>query len=275
MSYVYFIRGEKTGLVKIGYSKAPERRLTDIQVGSGERVRLILQVPGAPVDERAFHARFRDTRDRGEWFREEGELAKFLRKQRCDRDHLSSATAKLSGNVLRWGYCTDEQQLEELYHFGLADKEIWMLGRGNETLDDALYCFRGRPGNLILASDTRILGATRGAIMDTMAKIERAGIRVFDITHPEDCTTTDLIQRGVKAQAKNRFGGNHRMARRRGAKGGLAKAANEASRRCAKIADDIAKRLCNFRDLTISDCLEILGDGFTRSTVERHYRGAR
>lgn len=268
MSYVYFIRGLKTGLIKVGTSTNPERRVSRMQTGSGERLQIIHKLPGSYEQEAAFHVQFADSRDRGEWFREDGELAKYLRLKKLDRDQLISATLGLSVNVLTRGFCTDERDRDALYKIGIPAQDVWMQGRGAENFAECLESFRGRPGQLVLASDSRILGGTRGSIMKAFGELEAIGVRVKDITHPEDRTMSDLMQRGIRSANKNGFFMNHRKARRRGSMGGIAKAANAAARRQAGISDDIARKLWASR-LSKKEKCAILG--CTISTGDRHY----
>jgi hypothetical protein len=76
--YVYFIRGEGTGLVKIGVADDPRTRLRDLSIGSPVALTLLGQTPGNEAIERALHKRFAALRAHGEWFRETHELASFI-----------------------------------------------------------------------------------------------------------------------------------------------------------------------------------------------------
>lgn len=134
MSQVYFVRAVKTGFIKIGYSTAPAKRVSDMQVGNGESLSLILTVPGSRAEERAFHMRFNDSRERGEWFREDGQLLKFLKAKKLDLTSVNAAAEVLSGSVMTRGFCRTREELDRLYAIGLPDKDIYMSGRGGETL---------------------------------------------------------------------------------------------------------------------------------------------
>lgn len=61
----YFIRGERSGLVKIGKSNSPRNRLATLATASAEPLTL-LAVGG---DEAQYHERFASDRVHGEWFR--------------------------------------------------------------------------------------------------------------------------------------------------------------------------------------------------------------
>jgi hypothetical protein len=66
-TFVYVIGGER-GLVKIGVSEHPERRLAQLQTGSGMTLRLLWQTEGGIRLERTLHRKFGLQRTTGEWF---------------------------------------------------------------------------------------------------------------------------------------------------------------------------------------------------------------
>lgn len=74
---IYFISdGEK--LVKIGYTTGlPESRLKQLQTGNGKKLRLLTAIRGDRATELIMHTAFNDLRESGEWFRNEGVLARF------------------------------------------------------------------------------------------------------------------------------------------------------------------------------------------------------
>jgi predicted DNA-binding transcriptional regulator AlpA len=66
--------------VKIGYTTNPiEFRLAGIQTGTPEKLTVFATVKGTPGEEKALHRRFAIYRTNGEWFRNEGELADYIR----------------------------------------------------------------------------------------------------------------------------------------------------------------------------------------------------
>lgn len=67
MSGVYFGRGERTGLIKIGWSRDVERRARALSAGS-EAVEVLCVLPGGTRLEALFLAHFDEFRVRGEWF---------------------------------------------------------------------------------------------------------------------------------------------------------------------------------------------------------------
>lgn len=77
--YVYFIEVNR-GPIKIGYTKEVAKRLEQIQVLCPYEVRLRALMLGAKRLESALHGRFKSLHIRGEWFRQEGEIAKLLER---------------------------------------------------------------------------------------------------------------------------------------------------------------------------------------------------
>lgn len=79
--FVYFAQrvtsGKRTGLVKIGYSNDPIRRMHDHRAEHGH-LALVLVIPGSPELERELHGMFYEERDGGEWFRPSRQLSRFM-----------------------------------------------------------------------------------------------------------------------------------------------------------------------------------------------------
>lgn len=73
-SVVYFILGEKTGLVKIGYSTDLDDRIKSIRDCSGQPVRLLATTDGHRVEEGFFHRILKEYRGIGEWFENRGNV---------------------------------------------------------------------------------------------------------------------------------------------------------------------------------------------------------
>lgn len=75
---IYFIEG--AGLIKIGYAKSPQKRLSDLQIASAAELRLMAAMPGSIPLEKHLHKRFKDLHQRGEWFRGEEKLLRFIKE---------------------------------------------------------------------------------------------------------------------------------------------------------------------------------------------------
>ena len=69
--FVYFIREEETGNIKIGFSeKHPKGRLNDFQTGNSNKLELLGFIEGSYEDETDLHDEFEEDRirDGNEWF---------------------------------------------------------------------------------------------------------------------------------------------------------------------------------------------------------------
>lgn len=65
--------------IKIGISVNVTERLAGLQTGAPEKIVLYAVLDGWAAEEAALHKRFAHYRLNGEWFRNEGELAEWLR----------------------------------------------------------------------------------------------------------------------------------------------------------------------------------------------------
>lgn len=77
--YVYFARGNPSGLIKIGCSIGPDGRAVALKWEVGEPLRVLFTVPGSFAKEQAYHRRFASCRSHGEWFFEADPLHAFLK----------------------------------------------------------------------------------------------------------------------------------------------------------------------------------------------------
>ena len=76
---VYFIQGEVTKLIKIGYTNDVQKRLKALQ--QSEELTLLKQMDDVPrAYETVLHQRFSHLCARGEWFRPKKELLDFIHK---------------------------------------------------------------------------------------------------------------------------------------------------------------------------------------------------
>jgi hypothetical protein len=68
--YLYFIQSSKTGMIKIGRSKHPQKRLKQLQTGNSNKLRLIASFEGLGWRESHIHEDLKKWRIRsnGEWF---------------------------------------------------------------------------------------------------------------------------------------------------------------------------------------------------------------
>lgn len=79
-TWVYFIQGENSGLIKIGKSDKPDARISDLQAGSPVRLNLIGVVydRSAGELERNLHKVFANLRRHGEWFEDHPALLAYI-----------------------------------------------------------------------------------------------------------------------------------------------------------------------------------------------------
>ena len=66
--YLYFIQSSKTGEIKIGRSKHPQRRLKNLQTGNPHTLRIIASLEGLGWREKELHEELKRWRKSGEWF---------------------------------------------------------------------------------------------------------------------------------------------------------------------------------------------------------------
>ena len=70
MKKIYLLQSEVNGLYKIGISKDPNKRVKELQTGSGEIIYLLHEYPSkyARKIEGAFHSSYSHVQKKGEWF---------------------------------------------------------------------------------------------------------------------------------------------------------------------------------------------------------------
>lgn len=82
--HIYFLRGH--GHVKVGTTRKPDKRITEIQVSSPVPLDVMLVVPGDVILERRIHRRFRHLRRHGEWFKAAPEFLSFVNELGKNRE---------------------------------------------------------------------------------------------------------------------------------------------------------------------------------------------
>jgi len=170
------------------------------------------------------------------------------------------------------GFCKNKEQAHALKACGLVDKAIYQDGRGAEDIERCLASFRGRPGTLMIAPDLTVFSASRRGIAEVMARLERARIRVVDVVHPQDETIAEMMQRASVLIAHTGLM-DRRTARRRGGLGGRAKGLAAQAARDAAAPSDYVRRLVQHPAIPWRVKLEVLGPGFSASTLRRHHGG--
>lgn len=125
--YIYFV-SDNSETVKIGFSKNPWARLSDLRV-SRPGLQLLGSVQGTLYDEKNMHKQYDSFRLQGEWFRLDGELLEFLSGLANYRSYLSYSSnyekGEGKGNVNKEekAYVVSEandpcphQEIIKLYH---------------------------------------------------------------------------------------------------------------------------------------------------------------
>lgn len=95
---IYFVRGTRSGMVKIGSTENLKARMRSLRTASPEPLEVLAVVPGGLSEERALHDRFAEHRAVGEWFHPRRELLAFVEKltrdPRIDHPALRRRTAR-------------------------------------------------------------------------------------------------------------------------------------------------------------------------------------
>lgn len=159
-----------------------------------------------------------------------------------------------------------EAQREETIVPVPFDRDSYTLGVGAETVSSMVESFRGRPGEVYLGADARVLGFNFAEVREALDLLTAKGIKVIDLTHLEDDTPLKLLER---CRAAFQWNGDRRHQRRKGAKGGSEKGARAKARRNELFHDDVGIRLCGIKEITWDVKEYVLG--VPKATLKRHY----
>ena len=111
---VYFIQAGRNGQIKIGRADSPSKRITGLQTGSPEELRVLAVIPGPLWLERYFHRHWREYRSRGEWFSPEPDILNFLHWWNTGTGHRP-VYAPDGGSVQHWLPSKREMELSALH----------------------------------------------------------------------------------------------------------------------------------------------------------------
>lgn len=79
---IYFIQGEITKRIKIGYTKGfIQKRMQDLQTGSPDKLIFLGAHPGTEKEESELHTMFHQHRLHGEWFNNDESLNEYISNQ--------------------------------------------------------------------------------------------------------------------------------------------------------------------------------------------------
>jgi len=78
VSYIYFVREESRGNIKIGITSEPTLRLSQLQSGNPDVLNIEGIANGGPLSEYALHVKFSEHQIHGEWFHPAHEVLDFM-----------------------------------------------------------------------------------------------------------------------------------------------------------------------------------------------------
>ena len=173
--------------------------------------------------------------------------------------------------MIERGYCRSREFVQSLRESGVTEKHLYQDGRAAENLDRCLSSFRGRPGRLLIAPDLRVFGASKKAVAEVMARLERARIQVVDVIHPQHETIAEMMQYASVLISGTRFR-DRRTARRRGAEGGRAKGQAAVEARSSVAPDWLVQNIVAAPEISWKVKLRLLDGWISEATLRRHYR---
>lgn len=89
---VYFLQGERTLHIKIGFSQNVVKRAAYLATASSETLKFLGAIAGTRADEQKIQAQFAEFRLRGEWFQAHQDLCDFI----CARTTIQPVADKWS-----------------------------------------------------------------------------------------------------------------------------------------------------------------------------------
>jgi hypothetical protein len=102
---IYFVQADIVNLIKIGWSREPDRRLTHLQIGSPVKLTMLAAIPGHRSREKKLHYQFHAHRSHGEWFFPAQEILAYIELANTNtnpsRARPSAHKHKLHGRIPR------------------------------------------------------------------------------------------------------------------------------------------------------------------------------
>lgn len=111
MGGVYFVTDGEN--IKIGYSGAPVVRLTDLQAANARPLAILGVIAGTYATEGKLHARFQNSRVRGEWFKPVPEMLAFIKEACGDSEALMRFQPPLRTKAQRLGVSEDALEMSQ------------------------------------------------------------------------------------------------------------------------------------------------------------------
>ena len=84
---IYFVQGQKSKLVKIGYSRNKDtfkKRLSQLQCQNADKLVVLRTMAGERLTERALHLKHKRARVQGEWFKFSASLKRDIASKKID-----------------------------------------------------------------------------------------------------------------------------------------------------------------------------------------------
>lgn len=76
--FIYFLQNGRRKIIKIGFTRDHGGRFTSLQMANPDELKVLATIRGTRLLEAELHKRFAKFNVRGEWFRLDGELAKYV-----------------------------------------------------------------------------------------------------------------------------------------------------------------------------------------------------
>ncbi len=124
LKMIYFIKNITNGTIKIGFSDKPNKRLSELQTGSADKLVLIKAIDGDESVEAALHQQFALHRLQGEWFSPAEELIQFI-KGKDDRSLEGKFFHTFKNGEIEWQGYVVAQQGDGYFLVQLLE---WVLG---------------------------------------------------------------------------------------------------------------------------------------------------
>lgn len=124
--FIYSI-GDGSGLVKIGWSVDPIKRLAFLKTSSPLDLKLVGIIPGTREQEREIHTLLRPWRVRREWFRYAGAVAEFVKRM---QPPVRVLRAESIHPLARWRQANNLTQQQLADQIGVDRLSIWRWENG-------------------------------------------------------------------------------------------------------------------------------------------------
>lgn len=133
---IYFITDETNKSCKIGYSANPETRLSSLQTGTINPLKLVSVLPGDRNKEKELHNTFKKFHIKGEWFKITPEIEKILKDTTNTVDFL----VKKSRTRIFIDYDITEKVFTVLYKRYAHSREFGLPKQFKEILCKEIKC---------------------------------------------------------------------------------------------------------------------------------------